>query len=267
MKKINISALSGFLCCFAMIITGIATNGGIQTILNFIHIPSMLITFGGSVFAVMITSESFGEFADGLKSFSAAMRQQTVNLDEIGNQIYEMALISRKEGLLALEEYSAGIDNPYMEKGIRLTIDGTDPELIKDILETDLLHKSEENKRRITFWENLGAYAPAWGMVGTLLGLINMMKSMGDDPGAVGYGMSLALITTLYGSVLANWICIPIAAKLKRSNTLEEMGMELVMEGVLSIQAGDNPMVIREKIRTFRSGWEEREDSRNREAA
>lgn len=260
MKKRNTAALTGFFCCFAVILLGIATNGGIRTILNFVHIPSMLVTFGGAIFAVMITSESFGEFLDGFKSFSTAMSRQPVNLDEIGNQIYEMALISRKEGLLALEEYSAGIQNPYMEKGIRLTIDGTDPELIRDILETDLLHKSEENHRRISFWENLGAYAPAWGMVGTLLGLINMMKSMGADPGSIGAGMSLALITTLYGSVLANWICIPVAAKLKRSSTLEEMGMELIVEGVLSIQAGENPVVIKEKIRTFRSGWEEKDD-------
>lgn len=257
MKKMNMSALTGFLCCFGAIITGIATNGGIRTILNFIHIPSMLVTFGGAIFAVMITSESFGEFADGLRSFSAAMSRQTRNLDDIANQIYEMAVISRKDGLLALEEYSTKIENPYMQKGIRLTVDGTDPELVKDILETDLLHTSENNRRRVTFWENLGAYAPAWGMVGTLLGLINMMKSMGADPGSVGLGMSLALITTLYGSVLANWVCIPIAEKLKRSSTLQELEMELIMEGVLSIQAGDNPMIIKEKIRTFRSDWEE----------
>lgn len=257
MKKLNISALTGFLCCFGMIITGIATNGGIQTILNFIHFPSMLVTFGGAFFAVMITSESFGEFVDGLKSFGTAMSHQTRNLDDIADQIYEMAVISRKDGLLALEEYGAQLENPFMQKGVRLTIDGTAPELIKDILETDLLHTSEDNHRRITFWENLGAYAPAWGMVGTLLGLINMMKSMGSDPSSVGLGMSLALITTLYGSILANWVCIPVAAKLKRSGALQELEMELIMEGVLSIQAGDNPMIIKEKIRTFRSDWEE----------
>lgn len=259
MKKMNISALTGFLCCFGMIITGIATNGGIQTIFNFIHFPSMLVTFGGAFFAVMITSESFEEFTDGLKSFATAMSRQTLNLDDIANQIYEMAVISRRDGLLVLEDYGTKIDNPYMQKGIRLIVDGTDSELIKDILGTELLHTSENNRRRITFWENLGAYAPAWGMVGTLLGLINMMKSMGSDPSSVGMGMSLALITTLYGSVLANWVCIPVAAKLKRSAALQELEMELILEGVLSIQAGDNPMIIKEKIRTFRSDWEEQD--------
>ncbi len=98
---------------------------------------------------------------------------------------------------------------------------------------------------------------PAWGMVGTLLGLINMMKTMGEDSSAIGAGMSLALITTLYGSVMANWICLPTSAKLKRISAKQQMGMELTVEGILSIQAGDNPMVIKEKIRAFRSDWEE----------
>lgn len=256
-KQPRLSVFTGFFCCFAMIITGIATNGGLRTVLNFIHIPSMIVTFGGSIFAVLITTESFGDFADGLLSFSKAFVGQPDRLDTIGTQIYEMSQISRKEGLLALEEFSSHIEDAYMQKGIRLTIDGTDPELIKDILGTELLHVSDDNRRRISFWESMGAYAPAWGMVGTLLGLINMMQNMGDNPDAIGSGMSLALLTTLYGSILANWICIPVAARLKRSSAVEEMAMELTMEGVLSIQAGDNPAIIKEKIRTFRSEWEE----------
>lgn len=260
-KKPNLSVFTGFVCCFAMIITGIATNGGILTILNFVHIPSMIVTFGGSIFAVLITTDSFGEFVDGVRSFSKAFSRQPESLDTIGTQIYQMAQLSRKEGLLALEDYSSHIDDAYMQKGIRLTIDGTDPELIKDIMGTELIHVVESNRRQITFWENLGAYAPAWGMVGTLLGLINMMKNMGDDPGAVGAGMSLALLTTLYGSILANWICLPVASKLKQSSAQQEMAMELTMEGVLSIQAGDNPTIIKEKIRTFRSEWEEAEQN------
>lgn len=260
-KKPNLSVFTGFACCFAMIITGIATNGGILTILNFVHIPSMIVTFGGSIFAVLITTDSFGEFVDGVRSFSKAFSRQPESLDTIGTQIYQMAQLSRKEGLLALEDYSSHIDDAYMQKGIRLTIDGTDPELIKDIMGTELIHVVENNRRQITFWENLGAYAPAWGMVGTLLGLINMMKNMGDDPGAVGAGMSLALLTTLYGSILANWICLPVASKLKQSSAQQEMAMELTMEGVLSIQAGDNPTIIKEKIRTFRSEWEEAEQN------
>lgn len=255
----NISALTGFMCCFGMVMIGIATNGGIRTILNFIHIPSMIVTFGGSLFALMITSESFQDFTDGLTSFARAFSKPNNNLDNIGEEIYEMAQIARKEGLLVLEEKMETIEDSFMAKGIRLIIDGSDPELVKDILEMDLLHHVEDNHRRISFWANLGSYGPAWGMVGTLLGLINMMKSMGSDPGAVGEGMSLALLTTLYGSLLANWVCIPIAEKLRKSSALEELQMELVVEGLLSIQAGENPLLIKEKIRTFRSDWEEKQ--------
>ncbi len=258
MKPLNRSAISGFICCFAMIIIGIATNGGIKTILNFIHIPSMILTFGGAFFAVLITSESFSDYRDGLHSFALAFSKETISLDEIGNMIFEMSVIARKEGVLALEEKSEKIENAFLKKGIRMLTDGTDADLLKDILETELMHEMETNQKRVTFWENLGAYAPAWGMVGTLLGLVNMMKSMGDDPGGVGAGMSLALLTTLYGSILANWVCIPVAAKLKRSGAEVQLEKELIIEGVLSIQAGDNPMIIKEKIRTFRAEWEEK---------
>lgn len=257
MRRPNSSVLCGFLCCFTMILTGIITNGGIKTIFNFIHIPSMIVTFGGAFFAVLTTTESFSEFLDGLGSIRLAFTKKGVNLDDIANDVYELSVVSRKDGLLALEERSEKLENDFLRKGIRLAVDGTEAELVKDIMETEMLHHGEENRRRVSFWENMGAYAPAWGMVGTLLGLINMMKGMGTDSSQIGAGMSLALLTTLYGSVLANWVCIPVATKIKRSGSVEQLEMELIIEGVLSIQAGDNPMVIKEKIRTFRSEWEE----------
>lgn len=257
MKKINISAITGFVCCFGMIIIGIATNGGLKTILNFIHIPSMIITFGGALCAVMITSTTFKDYFQGLASMGQAFSSNNADLDAIGEQIFELSSVARKEGLLALDEQMQSLDNKFMEKGIRMVVDGTAPELVKDILETDLMNHMENNKKNIQFWDSLGAYGPAWGMVGTLLGLINMMKSMGTNPDSIGEGMSLALITTLYGSILANWICIPIAAKLRKNNAEEELQMALIVEGVLSIQAGENPMVIKEKIRAFRNDWEE----------
>ena len=109
----------------------------------------------------------------------------------------------------------------------------------------------KERKKQVKFWEDLGAYAPAWGMVGTLIGLINMMKTMGSDSSAIGAGMSLALITTLYGSILANWVCIPIARKLEKNSEAEYLEMEVIIEGVLSIQAGDNTRIIKEKLKAI----------------
>ena len=130
-------------------------------------------------------------------------------------------------------------------------VDDSDPELTKDILESEMNHKYENAKKQIQFWQDSGSYAPAWGMVGTLLGLINMMKSMGNNPSAIGAGMSLALITTLYGSIIANWICIPIAQRLSKKSNNEYLVKEIIIEGVLSIQAGDNPRITREKIKAL----------------
>ena len=249
--KLNKAGLTGFLMCFTAIIFGIATNGGIQTIVNFLHVPSFIVTVGGALFAVMTTSDSFEDFIYGIKGFRAAFNQKGKAVDEIIQSILGMSDIARKEGLLALEEKANTISHAFLNKGISLVVDGSDPELIRDILEAELSHKSEREKKQVKFWEDFGAYAPAWGMVGTLIGLINMMKTMGNDSSAIGAGMSLALITTLYGSIIANWICIPIARKLEKNSAAEYLEMEVIIEGVLSIQAGENTRIIKEKMKAI----------------
>lgn len=248
MKNTNIAAITGFWSCFCAILFGIATNGGIATIMNFIHFPSLIVTLCGSLFAVLITADSFGDYINSLRSFIRAFQKSPITVDEVSEQILSMSDISRKEGLLSLDEQLQQLPDSFLSKGLRLVIDGTNPELVKDILETEMLHTEEQENKDIRFWRDLGACAPAWGMVGTLLGLINMMRSMGTDATAIGSGMALALITTLYGSVISNWICIPIARKLEKNCEQKLLIMEVVTEGVLSIQAGENPRIIKEKI-------------------
>lgn len=141
-----------------------------------------------------------------MKSFFYAFQKPDITTEYVSERIMELADVARKEGLLSLEENVQKSENEFLQKGIRLIVDGSDPQMVKDVLESELLHKEERNLRRIKFWQELGAYDPAWGMVGTLLGLINMMRSMGDGVSTIGAGMSLALITTLYGSIIANWI-------------------------------------------------------------
>ena len=119
-------------------------------------------------------------------------------------------------------------------------------------METELTSMENRHKSKVGFWESLGAMGPAWGMIGTLVGLINMLQKM-DDPSAVGPGMATALVTTLYGSLLANWVCAPVASKLKENNGEEVMMKEIMIEGLLSIQAGENPRVIEEKLKSFLS--------------
>lgn len=257
MRKLNIVSFIGFIFCFLTIIFGVASNGGLITIKNFIHFPSLLVTVGGSLFATMITADSFEDFMDGCVSFLYAFRKPSIKPMDVSEKIMVLADVARKEGLLELEERAAQLEEEFLSKGVRLVVDGTDPELIKDIMETEYQHRWERNRRRVRFWQDLGSYAPAWGMVGTLLGLINMMRSMGADAGAIGAGMALSLITTLYGSLIANWICIPISRKLEKNGEQESIVMEVIIEGVLSIQAGENPRVIKEKIKSILEMTEE----------
>ena len=246
MKKLNHAGIMGFCLCFSAIIFGIATNGGIGTITNFIHIPSLIVTLGGSLFAVLATADSLKDYLDGLGSIFYAYRSSEVTTEYACEQLIQMADLARREGLLSLEEYASSIEDTFLSKGIRLIVDGSDPELVKDIMENELIHKAERDKKRIRFWSDLGAYAPAWGMVGTLLGLINMMKVMGTDPGGIG-------------AVVANWICIPVAGKLEKKSGQEQLVMEVTIEGVLSIQAGENTRIIKEKMRAILESMEEDE--------
>lgn len=258
--RINKVSVTGFICCFAAIIFGLSTNGGIKTIQNFIHVPSLILTLGGTLFAVMITSDSFEDFLLGVKGFPYAFTRSSSNLMEIIEDIYYLSDVARREGLLSLEEKGMFLSDPFFKKGIRLIVDGSDPELTKDILESEMKHKYENSKKQIQFWEDFGAYAPAWGMVGTLLGLVNMLKVMGNNPAGIGEGMSLALITTFYGSIIANWLCIPIAKRLYRKSDMDYLVKEIIIEGVLSIQAGENPRIIKEKVEAIVEGKDNKEE-------
>ena len=137
-----------------------------------------------------------------------------------------------------------------MKIGILLIVDGTDPELVRAIMETELISTEERHKKNINFWSDLGAMGPAWGMIGTLIGLVLMLQNL-SDASSIGPAMAVALITTFYGSLLANWICTPTSNKLKSNNATEIQCKEIMIEGLLSIQAGENPRVIEEKLKSF----------------
>ena len=249
--KLNKAGITGFVLCFTAILFGIATNGGMETIISYLHLPSLLVTVGGSFFAVMATMDSFEDLIFGLSGFIEAFRVKGRDIDHVCEEILYMSDIARREGILALEDRMQSMDNSFLKKGMTLVIDGADPELIKDIMDIEMTHRYEKERERVKFWQDFGAYGPAWGMVGTLIGLINMMKTMGSDSSAIGAGMSLALITTLYGSIIANWVCIPIARKLEKNSEAEYLEMEVIIEGILSIQAGDNTRIIKEKLKAI----------------
>ncbi len=173
-----------------------------------------------------------------------------IDTPQMITKVIELSNVARKEGLLSLEEAAADLDDDFLKKGILLIVDGTDPELVRAIMETELISIEGRHKAKVGFWDTLGAMGPAWGMIGTLVGLVNMLQNM-SDPSAIGPAMATALLTTLYGSMLANWICAPVASKLKENNGAEIMVKEIMIEGLLSIQAGENPRVIEEKLKSF----------------
>jgi chemotaxis protein MotA len=250
---LDLASLLGLIFCLAVVIFGILYGqDGLSVLLNFYDPPSILITLGGAFFCVLIMSSSLKGFLNNLKSFSLIMKVIPSNEENTIRNIIELSNVARKEGLLALEEAANGIDDEFLKKGVLLIVDGTDPELVRSILETELSCIEDRHSGTIGFWDSLAAMGPAWGMIGTLIGLINMLQKM-DDPSAIGPAMAVALITTFYGAFLANWICIPISTKLKANNSQEIRIKEVMVEGLLSIQAGENPRVIEEKLKSFLS--------------
>jgi len=243
---LDIASLLGIILGIFFTLYGILLTGDLA---SYISISSIVITLGGTL-AATILSFPMKSFINLWKVLQKAFIHKEVPASEIIEEIITLANIARKEGLLALEEYGEKINDDFLRKGIMLIVDGTDPELVRNILETELNFLEERHSQGQGILETMGSFAPAFGMIGTLVGLINMLQYM-DDPKAIGPNMSVALVTTFYGSVLANVIFLPLAKKLKVRSQSEVLIKELMIEGLLSIQAGENPRIIEEKLKTF----------------
>jgi len=243
---LDIATILGLTLGALFTIYGILLSGELASYYDF---PSILITLGGTI-ASTILSYPMKSFINLWKVLKQAFVNKDVPANEIIEEIITLANIARKEGLLALDEYAEKIEDDFLKKGIMLIVDGTDPELVRNILETELNFLEERHAQGQGILETMGAFAPAFGMIGTLVGLINMLKTL-DDPSTIGPNMSVALVTTFYGSVLANVVFLPLARKLKVRSQSEVLIKELMIEGLLSIQAGENPRIIEEKLKTF----------------
>lgn len=252
MESLDIASILGLLLAIIFIfISIILGDAGLASINGFLDPPSAMITFGGAFAVCLATSSDIKQFVNYLKSFTLIFKPVKSNEEEVIKQIIDLSNVARKEGLLLLEEAAnSQIEDEFVKKGILLIVDGTDPEFVRSILETELECIEKRHKDVISFWENLGSMGPAWGMIGTLIGLINMLGAL-NDISSVGTNMAIALVTTFYGSLLANWICAPVATKLKANTDTEITLKEIVVEGLLSIQAGENPRIIEEKLKSF----------------
>ena len=220
-----------------------------SSIMAFIDVPSMLITVGGIICSMLINfpiSKVIGMLSVVKKTLLA---KPAAMADEI-KRIVEFAQIARRDGLLALEDKLETLQEPLLHKGIQLVIDGTPPEMLRSILtiEVDAMYERHAEGKYIL--EAAGAAAPAFGMIGTLIGLVQMLSNL-KDPSGIGAGMAVALITTFYGAMMANLVFLPMAGKLGGRHKEEALLKQLLVEGVLSIQAGDNPRTIEEKLKAF----------------
>ena len=242
----DISSILGLILGIAFMLWGIYASGDITA---YWDLTSVVITLGGTL-ASTLASFPMKDIGNILRIIKKAFIYKETSLDKVISDIIILANIARKEGLLSLEEYADNLEDEFLSKGIMLIVDGTEPELVRNILETELIYLEERHANGQRIFETAASFAPAFGMIGTLIGLINMLKTI-DDPGTIGPNMSVALVTTFYGSFLANVVFTPLAKKLKARNSDEIVIKELMVEGLLSIQAGENPRIIEEKLKTF----------------
>ncbi len=242
------ATVTGIIAVFAVLITGMALGGPLKP---FWDLPSMFITVGGCLMATLM-SYPLQTFIDVVKIAKNAFITKHANVPETIDILVGFADKARREGLLSLDEEADSLEDPFLQKGIRLVVDGTTQELVRNILETEVAFVYERHKIGQAVFETLGASAPAFGMIGTLIGLVQMLLVL-DSPDQIGPGMAVALVTTFYGAVLANMVFLPVANKLKTVSADEVLLKETIIEGVLSIQAGDNPRVVQEKLKAFLS--------------
>lgn len=242
----DISTIIGIISGLALVVWGILRAGSIAWFWDF---SSFIIVLGGTIAATFVCfplNKVLATFNVARKAFS----NNNLQPDKIINKIIDLANVARREGLLALEEAVEEIDDEFLKKGVMLIVDGTDPDLVKNILETELSFLEERHSEGKSLFDMMGTLAPAFGMIGTLIGLVIMLKQL-DDPSTIGPSMAIALITTFYGSLFANLFFIPISKKLKIKSREEILLKEIMIEGLLSIQAGENPRIIEEKLKAF----------------
>lgn len=242
----DLATILGMVVSFGLIIAALTVGGDPLT---FIDAPSMLIVFGGTIGATL-THYPLGTVFKIGTVIRKTLVSKTPASALIIEQFMDYANRARREGILALEPIIKGIDDAYMRKGLQLTVDGLEPDAIKSIMETEIGNTEGRHETGIELLNSLAAYAPALGMIGTVIGLVQMLKTM-DDPSSIGPAMAVALITTFYGAVLANLVFLPMVGKLKHRSKEEILIMEMQMEGVLGISRGENPRIIMEKLSSF----------------
>jgi chemotaxis protein MotA len=241
------SPLIGLVGAWVFIIVGMIMKGG--TIAGIISPPAFLMVMGGTT-CVLIASFGMKETISMIKLTMGSLKERPDNRPEIIRTLVGFSEKARREGLLVLEEDAKETEDPFLGKGVRLVVDGTDPELVKDILETELDAMEERHHRNQDMFKQGGAFAPTIGILATVLSLVSVLQHL-DEPATLGPHISAAFLATFYGVAAANVLYLPIANALKKQTAQESSERLLMIEGVLSIQSGDNPRILAEKLWSF----------------
>ena len=242
----DLSTIIGMLAAFGLMISAIMQGG---SLLIFVNIPSVIIVIGGTIGSALVNypfSEIFGAFSVARKAF---FHKDLVPSDTI-TKLINYAGKARKEGILSLQAVMNEIDDEFFLKGLQMAVDGQEPEALKEMLEREIEYVMERHETGAEIFVALAAYAPAMGMIGTLIGLVQMLQTM-DDPSSIGPAMAVALLTTFYGAVIANVICTPMSGKLKLRSASEVLNKTLVAEGMKSILEGENPRLMEQRLHAF----------------
>lgn len=240
----DIATIVGLLLAFGALLIATLMEGG--EIVAFINIPAFVIVMGGSLGATVI-SIPLRQIMGIMKVTRRAFFAQDMDKPRLLNTIVEFARRARREGILALEEESKQVDNPFLRKAVQLVVDGNPGELVREVLETEVGAMEERHKAGESIYSTLGGFAPTLGILGTVMGLVHMLASL-DEPGRMGEAIAAAFIATLYGVGSANVIFLPIGNKLKARSQEEIAVYEMMIEGILSLLAGDNPRVVSAKM-------------------
>lgn len=243
----DLAAILGLVLAFGAIFAAQILEGGSPS--SLLLLPPMLLVFVGTFGAAM----AGGVMRDSLSIFTQLKRAMTAKVnppDEMVDTVVKLAERARREGLLALEDTVKEVDDAFLKRGLQLAIDGTDPEELGEILYSEVDAKRKADRSAMKLFETMGGYAPTIGIVGTVMGLVHVLENL-DQPEALGGAIAAAFVATLWGVMSANAIWLPIANRLRRISDLECERMELAIEGVLAIQAGSNPRLVAQKLRSL----------------
>ncbi len=242
----DIATLIGLLLGMILVLLAILMGGDLAA---YVNAPSVLIVVGGAL-AATLAAFPLARFLKLPGVFKKTIFTQSADPMVLIRQIVELAEIARRDGILALEGRVNDMKDEFLIRGIQMAVDGADPEVIQNIMETELENLLERHEAGKGLFDTLGRFAPAFGMIGTLIGLVAMLSNM-DDPSKIGSGMAAALLTTLYGAMLANIIFLPLADKLALRSSEEALVKTIIIQGVMAIQSGDNPRAVESKLYTF----------------